>query len=585
MLRFLRITHLAVIDAAEVEFGPGLNVLTGETGAGKSILVEAVGLLLGGRASADMVRTGEELATIEAIFETGGEELLIRREITAQGRSRAFVNGALATAAVLRDLSSRLVELHGQHEHQTLLDPAAHLDVVDEFGGLAALTSPVSAAFDLWQASGADLSRVRKAVADRQTRQEIVSFQLAELDRAALGAEESTEDVDVASTKQVLASAERVQRLCAEGYAALYESDGAVLASLGGVWRRVSELAALDRRFEPFLVERDGIKSQLEELAAFLREYADAIEASPQRLQEVDDRLALLERLKRKYGPTLRECVARREALRQELSDLERGDERIAELEREHAQAREVYMAAARTLSAARHRAASTLARDIEKMAGELAMDQTRFDVRFAGELAEADWSSRGIDRAEFYVSPNPGEDLRPLARTVSGGELSRLMLAIKTLTATSRLDWNDADGRPPSGAAAGLIFDEVDAGIGGRVAEVVGRKLYALGSAFQVLCITHLPQIAAYADAHYAIEKRVDAGRTRTTVARLTDEARVTEIGRMLGGDMVTDGLRASAEEMLRLRVEQRPAKGAKGERKSKGESERAKAKGRRGA
>lgn len=585
MLRFLRITHLAVIDAAEVEFGPGLNVLTGETGAGKSILVEAVGLLLGGRASADMVRTGEELATIEAIFETGGEELLIRREITAQGRSRAFVNGALATAAVLRDLSSRLVELHGQHEHQTLLDPAAHLDVVDEFGGLSALTSPVSAAFDLWQVSGAELSRVRKAVADRQTRQEIVAFQLAELDRAALGAESSTEDIDLASTKQVLASAERVQRLCAESYAALYESDGAVLASLGGVWRRVSDLAALDRRFEPFLVERDGIKSQLEELAAFLRHYADAIEASPERLQEVDDRLALIERLKRKYGPALRGVVERREALRQELSDLERGDERIAELEREHSQAREAYVGVARTLSDARRRAASTLGRDIEKMAGELAMDETRFDVRFAGALAEADWSARGVDRAEFYVSPNPGEDLRPLARTVSGGELSRLMLAIKTLTATSRLDWNDADGRPPSGAAPGLIFDEVDAGIGGRVAEVVGRKLYALGSAFQVLCITHLPQIAAYADAHYAIEKRVEAGRTRTTVARLTDEARVTEIGRMLGGDMVTDGLRASAKEMLRLRVEQRPVAGAKGERKPKGESERAKAKGRRGA
>src|SRR5205823_4508721 len=309
MLRFLRITHLAVIDAAEVEFGAGLNVLTGETGAGKSILVEAVGLLLGGRASADMVRTGEELATIEAIFETGGEELLVRREITAQGRSRAFVNGALATAAVLRELSSRLVELHGQHEHQTLLDPASHLDVVDVYGGLEEIAAPVAAAFDLWQASGADLSRVRKAVADRQARQELIAFQLAELDRAGLKAEDSTEDIDLASTRQVLASAERVQRLCEESYAALYESDGAVLAGLGGVWRRVSDLAALDRRFAPFLSERDGIKSQLEELAVFLRQYGGSIEASPERLQQVEGRLALLERVKRKYGPTLRECV------------------------------------------------------------------------------------------------------------------------------------------------------------------------------------------------------------------------------------------------------------------------------------
>ena len=586
MLRFLRITHLAVIDAAEVEFGAGLNVLTGETGAGKSILVEAVGLLLGGRASADMVRTGEELATIEAIFETGGEELLVRREITSQGRSRAFVNGALATASVLRDLSSRLIELHGQHEHQTLLDPESHLDVVDAYGGLEPVSAPVAAAFDLWEACRTELSRVRKAVAERQTRQDFLAFQLVELDRAALQSEDSTEDIDLASTRQVLASAERVQRLCEESYAALYESDGAVLASLGGVWRRVSDLAALDRRFEPFLNERDGIKSQLEELAAFLRQYGGSIEASSERLQQVEDRLALLERVKRKYGPTLRECVERREALRQELAELERGDERIAELEAEHARAREQFLSSARALSDARRRVALAFAKEIERMAGELAMEQTRLEVRFAAEASEPEWSVRGVDRAEFYVSPNPGEDLRPLARIVSGGELSRLMLAIKTLTATSRLEWNEADGRPPSGAAPGLIFDEVDAGIGGRVAEVVGRKLYALGSAFQVLCITHLPQIAAYADAHYAIEKRVTAGRTRTTVARLDGDARVTEIGRMLGGDMVTDGLRASAEEMLRLRVEQRsPPPAATGERKPKGESERAKAKGRRGA
>ena len=576
MLRFLRITHLAVIDAAEVEFGPGLNVLTGETGAGKSILVEAVGLLLGGRASADMVRTGEDVATIEAIFETNGDELLVRREITAQGRSRAFVNGALATAGGLRELSSRLVELHGQHEHQTLLDPSSHLDIVDSAGGLQKPAIAAAEAFGRLDSTRDDLARLRKAAADRQSRQEMLAFQLAELDRAALRADNLLEDVDLASTKQVLASAERVQRLCAESYATLYESDGAVLAGLGGVWRRVADLAALDRRFEPFIIERDTIKSHLEELASFLRTYMNAIEASPERLQQVDDRLALLERLKRKYGPTLEHCIERREAMRKELADLERSDERIAELEAAHAQARDGFLAAARALAGARRRAADRLAHDVEKLAAELAMEHTRFDVRFE-ELPEAEWSPRGIDRAEFYVSPNPGEELRPLARIVSGGELSRLMLAIKTLTATSRLGWSDADVRPPSGEAPGLIFDEVDAGIGGRVAEVVGRKLYALGSAFQVLCITHLPQIAAYADAHYAIEKRVEGGRTRTTVSRLNDAARVAEIGRMLGGEMVTDRVRASAEEMLRIR--------AKGERQSKGESERAKAKGRRGA
>src|SRR6478736_3783182 len=246
MLRFLRITHLAVIDHAEVEFEPGFNVLTGETGAGKSILVEAVGLLLGGRASTELVRTGEETATIEAIFESAGEELLVRREITAQGRSRAFVNGALATATTLRELSARLIELHGQHEHQTLLDPATHLDLIDTFGHLDARTAPVAAAFDLWRAGADELGRLKRTLADRDARRELVAFQLAELDRAGLMPGEPAEDVELSARRAVLASAERVERLCAESYAALYERDTAVLASLGGVWRRVADLAALD---------------------------------------------------------------------------------------------------------------------------------------------------------------------------------------------------------------------------------------------------------------------------------------------------------------------------------------------------
>jgi DNA repair protein RecN (Recombination protein N) len=584
MLRFLSIKRLAVIDAAEVEFEPGLNVLTGETGAGKSILVEAVGLLLGGRASGDLVRTGEDAATIEAIFESGGEELLVRREITAQGRSRAYINGVLATAGALKELSGRLIELHGQHEHHTLLDPATHLDVVDAFGGLDRFTTPVADRFERWRASGEALSHARKAVAQREARQELVAFQLGELDRAAIAS--GHEDVELAATRQVLANAERVERLCEESYASLYESDGAVLSSLGHVWRRIADLAALDPRFQPYLDARDGIKSQLEDLALFLRKYADGIDASPTKLQQAEERLALLERLKRKHGPTLAECIVRRDALQRELADLESGDQRITDLEREHAAAREAYVAAARVLAAERRSTAVPFAHGMEALAAELAMERTRFEVRFGDSLAEAAWSPRGIDAAEFFVSPNPGEELRPLARIVSGGELSRLMLAIKTLTATSRSGWTDAAERPPSGVAPGLIFDEVDAGIGGRVAEVVGRKLRALGSAFQVLCITHLPQIAACADTHFAIEKRVERGRTRTSVVRLDAEGRVEELGRMLGGETVTEGLRASAREMLANRPAALSAgKRAKGESKPKGESERAKAKGGRGA
>jgi DNA repair protein RecN (Recombination protein N) len=566
MLRFLRIRHLAVIDSVEVEFDPGLNVLTGETGAGKSILVEAVGLLLGGRASGDLVRTGEDAATIEAIFESGGEELLVRREITSQGRSRAFINGALATAGALKDLSSRLIELHGQHEHQTLLDPSTHLSVIDTFGSLDALLVPTATAFGAMRASQDELARVRAAAAERDTRQDLITFQLGELDRAALKSVapgEAGEDAELAAIRQVLASAERVERLCEESYASLYERDDAILAALGGVWRRVAELSELDPQFKPYLDARAGIKSQLEDLAGFLRKYADGIEASPARLQQVEERLALLERLKRKHGPTLADVVAKRDVLRRELADLERGDDRIAELERELGQARSAFLAAAGTLSKERRRIAKIFATALEALLGELAMGSTRFEVRFSEAAGEAAWHAGGIDAAEFFVSPNPGEDLRPLARIVSGGELSRIMLAIKTLTATSRHGFSDAADRPPSTSAPGLIFDEVDAGIGGRVADVVGRKLRALGSAFQVLCITHLPQIAAYSDTHFEIEKRVEAGRTRTTVRRLNEPGRVEELARMLGGEAITDGLRRSAREML------------VGRAKAKGESE----------
>jgi DNA repair protein RecN (Recombination protein N) len=566
MLRFLSIRRLAVIDSVEVEFDPGLNVLTGETGAGKSILVEAVGLLLGGRASGDLVRTGEESATIEAIFESGGQELLVRREITAQGRSRAFINGDVTTAGALKELSARLIELHGQHEHHTLLDPTTHLAVLDSYGGLDAYLAPVADAFQRFRQTSDEVRELKNAAADRASRQELAGFQLAELDRAA---PQPGEDETLAATRQVLASAERVERLCTESYTSLYESDEAVLASLGGVWRRVGELASLDPQFQPYLDARDGIKSQLEDLAFFLRRYAGSIDASPARLQEVEDRLAILERLKRKYGPSLGEAIARRDALRRELTDLDRSDQRLAAAEQAHAAARASYLAAAEALGAARRMLAARFALALERLLGELAMERTRFETRFQPEaLPEPAWTSAGIDQAEFFVSPNPGEELRPLARIVSGGELSRIMLALKTLTATGRYGFGEADARQPGTAAPGLIFDEVDAGIGGRVADVVGRKLRALGSAFQVLCITHLPHIAAYADSHFQIDKRVEHGRTRTTVVRLDDAGRIEELGRMLGGTAVTEGLRATAREMLDSRK-------AKGESIVKGESE----------
>ena len=541
MLRFLDIQNLAVIEAAAIEFQPGLNILTGETGAGKSILVEAVSLLLGGRSSPDLVRTGAEAASVQAVFNgPDGADLILGREVTTAGRSRAFVDGRLVPAAALRGLAGRLVDLHGQHEHQALLDPDTHLDLLDRFADAAAARAGVAAAFTALRAARDELAAARQMEQQRAARTEIVEFQLGELDRVA---PRPGEDEELAALRALLASAERVRRLSDESYALLYDSDQAALASLGQVWKRVAELAALDLRFSPYLEQKDGIKAQLEDLAALLRGYAASIDASPARLQEVEDRLAALERLKRKHGPALADVVERRRALRAELQALSSAGERVAGAERSVAEATGAYLRAAEALSAARRQAAARFARALEKQLAELAMAHTRFEVRFAdGPAGEDRWSARGIDLAEFYASPNPGEELRPLTRIASGGEISRVMLAIKNLASL------DQPGKT-------LIFDEVDAGIGGRVADAVGRKLRRLGEEYQVLCITHLPQLAAYGHAHYRIEKQVSRGRTTTRVERLDRPGREEELARMIGGETVSAAARASAREMLKTR------------------------------
>ena len=592
MLRFLRIRNLAVIESVEVEFEAGFNVLTGETGAGKSILVEAVGLLLGGRASADLIRTGETQATIEAIFEAprrapGGhaaesgecEELVVRREISNQGRSRAFINGALATAGALRDLSERLVELHGQHEHQALLDPLTHLPLLDGFAGLRQRAERVASAWEDVRVLRAQLDRSRMDAGEKAARLDLIAFQLGEIEKAA---PKPGEDEELAATRQVLASAERVQRLCEESYSSLYESDGAVLAGLGGVWKRVGELAAIDPQFSSYLDARDAIKSQLEDLAFFLRSYADGVDASPDRLQQVEDRLALLDRLKRKHGGTLENVIQTGETLRRERELLTGAGERSEDLQRDLAAATSRYLGAARELSASRREAATRFSSALEVLLASLAMPRTRFEVRFNDRpLPEDAWSERGIDQAEFYVSPNPGEDPRPLARIVSGGELSRVMLALKTLAVKTPGVISGSDVRKSHQVS--LIFDEVDAGIGGRVAEVVGANLAALGREFQVLCITHLPQIAARATTHFRIEKQVRGKRTVTSVERLDAASRVEEIARMIGGATISEPVRASARELLARRDDehgrgappQAPARAVGTKAKAKGESE----------
>ena len=537
MLRFLGVRHLAVIDHVEIEFGSGLNVLTGETGAGKSIVVEAIDLLVGGRATSDLVRTGESHTVVQAIFDRAdGRELLVRREVSAEGRSRAFVDDTLATAGALRDLGGSLLSLHGQHEHRALMDPAEHVDLLDAYAEHADLVSSTADRFDAWRSAADALERTQLSDQEKRGRIDIATFQLQEIEKVA---PREDEDVALEAERQVLAHADRLSRLSHEAYAALYEGDEAALSALASVWKRVGEIATLDERAQPFVDQREDIKARLDDLAFFLRGYRDAVDHAPDRLQRVEDRLAALDRLKRRHGSDLAAVIARGAALRAELEELGAGDERLAQLTARERQTRESFVEAAEALSLARQAAAGKLARALEKELSALAMASCRLEIRVESIRAIDRATRRGMDAVEFFFSPNPGEDVRPLARIASGGELSRLMLALRLLTMRGR-------------EGATLIFDEVDAGIGGAAAEAVATRLQALARRYQVLCVTHLAQIAARADAHFEIAKHVRTGRTHTAVTRLDGAAREREVGRMIAGATVSATVLASARELL---------------------------------
>ena len=562
MIRFLSIRDLAVIDHVELELDAGLNVLTGETGAGKSIVVGALALLRGGRASSDLVRTGADKAVVEAATQTpDGRERVLRREVSAHGRGRAFIDDRLVSTGSLRALGAELLDLHGQHEHQALLDSSSHLDLLDRYAELGTLCDDVGSRFATWRRAAADLNCSRKQTVNREERAEMVAFQLREIEDADLS---EGEDDALAAQQQILANAERLHRLAVEGYAELYDGDEAALGALDRVWKRVGELANLDPAFAVHLDARDTIASQLEELAYALRPYASGVDAAPERLQKVEDRLARLERLKRRHGPTLTDVISRREQLREEAAQFQGGTEREAKLHAQVVAARDAYLDVATTLSEQRRSHAALLARSLERSLAGLAMRRTRVEIVFDEPASdEARWNDRGIDQAEFHFSANPGEDLRPLARIASGGELSRVMLALRTTVRSA-----DTSGRT-------LVFDEVDAGIGGEAADRVGAKLRALADRYQVLCVTHLPQIAVYGTSHHRVIKSVRDGRTTTDVERLDEDARASEIARMMTGTRVSSNVLQSAREMLITAGEQ---KTNTLNRAAKGESERRK-------
>ncbi len=537
MIRFLRIRDMAVIDRLELELDAGFTILTGETGAGKSIVVGALGLLRGARASSSLVRTGAERAIVEAVAEDAdGGERVLRREISAQGRSRAFVDDRLVSTASLRTVGAGLLDLHGQHEHQVLLDPSTHLDLLDRYAKLESLRGTVRDAFTRWQDARRGLKQARTSAETAVERAEIVALQLRDIEEVD---PLENEDETLAAQRRILANAERIHQLSAESYAELYDGDHAALGVLNRVWKRVEELARFDAEFTQHVESRDAVLSQLEEMAYALRSHASGADASPEQLPAVEERLAGLERLKRRYGPTLADVIAHRTRLRLEREQIE-GDVDLESLEAAVSEAGDAYAALARTLSERRRAASETLARSIERGLADLAMERTRFDVVFDEPPAgEAVRTERGIDQAEFYFSANPGEEVRPLARIASGGELSRVMLVLRTVIRT------DAPGRT-------LVFDEVDAGIGGEAAERVGAKLRGLAERYQVLCITHLPQIAAYGTSHHRVTKSVRDGRTLAEVHRLDEESRASEIARMMTGTRVSGAVLESARELL---------------------------------
>jgi DNA repair protein RecN (Recombination protein N) len=565
MLTHLRITDFALLDDVEIDFGAGFNVLTGETGAGKSLLVEAVALLRGGRASADVVRTGADEARIEAVFEPphgpaaealkerlgragidpAEEGLVVRRVI---GKGRVYINSVLSTAAALSDVAGVLIELAGQHEHQTLGNPAQHLAILDAYGNHEKLLAEMAAAYAEVTAAAAQLKSASLDERARAEREEFLRFQLKELEEAELDPER---DGELKVTRERLRAADKLLTAARRGEDALYAREGAIVEELGAVAHELLDLGKIDPQLGTLGKQIDEARVLLDDAAGELRRYAEGLDADPERLSQIEERLHLLERLLRKHRGEVADVaglVARRDAIRNELAGLVGHEERRAQAAALLEKGRQRAAAAAEALTHARKKAAKTLAQKVEAQLAELEMKGARLRVELSATKEGEDpalvvdgkrLSQAGWDRAEFQLAANAGEEARPLHRIASGGELSRILLALKRVL--SRAD-----------QVATYVFDEVDAGIGGAVADAVGRQIKAVAADKQVVCITHLAQIAAYADAHYLVEKVTEKGRVRTQVRKLSAAERKEEIARMIGGK-VTPKARAHAEEMLK--------------------------------
>jgi DNA repair protein RecN (Recombination protein N) len=558
MLVELLVENYAVIERVRVRFHRGFNLLTGETGSGKSIVVDALSLLFGGRASAEAVRSGTERARISGIFEVPRDqafrqllasaglepedgELLIEREIFPEGKSRAFAASRPVTVTLLRDLAPYLGDIHGQHDQQSLFSPRAQLEMLDAFAATDELLSEVADVYGRWRAVSRELEELERTEREKLRLLDLWTFQRREIEGAA---PKPGEEAALEQERRVLQNVARLQEGAHAAYSALYDSPGSAHASIRLAWRKLEELCRLDPTLQAACEALKSAEVPVGEASYALRDYLSRLEANPARLEEVESRLAALDRLKRKYGASLEQVLAFLEQVRGQIAALENAAERRAALEAGLKALAQSYETAAAGLGRRRAEAARKLEKRVEAELAGLAMERTVFRV----ELAAAGWSEHGSDAARFLVSPNVGEEPRPLEKVASGGEISRLALALKTCLAAG-----GGSARAEKACPRTLVFDEVDAGIGGRAAETVGRRLKQLAAASQVLCVTHLPQIAAFGDHHFFVEKREAGGRTVAVVEEVTGEARTREIGRMLSGERLTEAALRHAAQLLK--------------------------------
>jgi DNA repair protein RecN (Recombination protein N) len=564
MLTLFKINNIALIDSLEIEFGAGLNLLTGETGSGKSIIVDSLGAVTGDRISTDLIKEGEQTARIEGLFtldasarllstlnEVGIElekgapaELIIRRELSRSGKNRVFINDQLATRALLRSIGQHLADIHGQGEQAALFDVASHAEMLDEAGKLTDMRAHVKEAHRHLERINTELGMLQQNEAEKLQLLDILRFQITEIEKAGL---RDGEDTELETEKRRLSNVEKLSILSEESYTLLYEAEGSTLATLERAAKKIEELAEFDSRFTGYIDSLRSAQAVIDDLAITLRDFSSHLEYSPGRLDEIENRLAEISRLKRKYGDTIEAVIGYLARSKDRLDGIETSELRETELQINLKKAREEYLLAANAIHDARVKAALRFEREVEKELKSVALEKAKFQVKIvapsAAELTtssvDASFTSSGYDHVEFYFSANPGESPRPIVRIASGGEASRLMLVLKTVAKLRE-----------GGKTA--VFDEVDVGIGGRVAEAVGRKLKSLSATQQVLCVTHQPQIASLADRHFVVEKSIVGKRTSIGVRELNGAERVNEIARMLAGETVSETAREHAREML---------------------------------